>query len=240
MRSPRLHVETPLAAGAQLALGPERAHYLGRVLRLRPGAEVRVFNARDGEWTARILAVDRRATRLRVEGRLRPPATSCGPTLYVAPPKRIRFEWLVEKATELGAGRIVPIETRYGVARPGRSERLRAIAAEAAEQCGRMDVPEVTATLSWSGLLAETEQMPLLMADETGGMPVLRAASRSPGAALLVGPEGGFAAEEREFLRRRPGVLRVGLGPRILRTETAALVLLACHQASLEAAAEGS
>jgi len=239
MRSPRLHVETPLAAGTWLELGPDRTHYLLRVLRLRPGAEVRVFNARDGEWSARIEGSGQRPVTLLVGERLRPPVISSGPTLFVAPPKRIRFEWLVEKTTELGVGRIVPVATRRTVAKPERADRLRLIAVEAAEQCERLDVPEIEPLCGWEAFLGRLGGRPLLFADEAGGQPLLPVLAAHPDAMLLVGPEGGFDPAEREALRARSGVVPVTLGPRVLRVETAAVAMLACRQASLDAEGRG-
>ncbi|GBD43973.1 Ribosomal RNA small subunit methyltransferase E [bacterium HR40] len=228
MRSPRLYVETPLACGTRVELPAAAAHYLLRVLRLGRGAGVRLFNARDGEWSARIDTAGRDRVQLAVEERLRPPPELGGPTLFVAPPRRSRFEWLVEKATELGVGRIVPVATRRGVAKPERMERLRAIAVEAAEQCGRLDVPEIEGLCPFDQLLERLREGPAMVADETGGEPLLPALARSPRAAFVVGPEGGFAAEEREALRALAGGVGVSLGPRILRTETAAVAMLAC------------
>lgn len=240
MRSPRLHVETPLLAGTRVELAAAAAHYLQRVLRLGPGATVRLFNARDGEWAARIEAGDRRSIKLLVTEPLRPPAAGRAPVLFVAPPKRSRFEWLVEKATELGVGRIVPLQTQRGVAKPERPERLRAIAVEAAEQCERLDVPEIEPLCSWQAMLTRLAGAGVLYADERGGSPLLAELAKTPDAALLVGPEGGFTAEERQSLRALPRAIAVSLGPRILRIETAALAMLACRQAAIDAQEAGS
>lgn len=239
MRSPRLHVETPLAAGTRVEPGAAAAHYLLRVLRLGAGAAVRLFNARDGEWAARIEEADRRTVRLLVGERLRAPVAAEGPVLFVAPPRRGRFEWLVEKATELGVGRIVPVATRRTVAKPERADRLRALAVEAAEQCERLDVPEIEPLCGWEAFLGRLGDGPLLFADETGGQPLLPALAAHPDAMLLVGPEGGFDPAEREALRARSGVVPVTLGPRVLRVETAAVAMLACRQASLDAEGRG-
>lgn len=238
MRSARLHVETELGPGAAVGLDAGRAHYLVRVLRLGPGAMVRVFNARDGEWRATVEMVGRREVRLRVGDRLRPAAPVHGPTLYVAPPRRSRFEWLVEKATELGVGRIAPVLTARSVARPHNSDRLRAIMVEAAEQCERLDVPELAPLRPLREALDARAGGPLVFADEAGGTPVLDALGRVRDADFLVGPEGGFDAAERSYLRSRGEVVAVSLGPRILRVETAALALLACAAAVTERNAE--
>ncbi len=227
-RTPRFHLEAPLAAGAAVVLDAGRAHQLRHVLRLAPGASVTVFNAQAGEWRARIVRLDRRGGELEVLERARPPATARGPRLAVAPIRANRLDWLVEKAVELGVGTLDLVLTRRTVVRPTRVDRLAAIAVEAAEQCGRLDVPPISAPIElprWlQGLPPAT---PLLVADEAGGEPALPALVRCPGAALLVGPEGGFAPEERALVAARPGTVRVDLGPRILRSETAALVLLA-------------
>jgi 16S rRNA (uracil1498-N3)-methyltransferase len=227
-RAPRFHLDVPLAAGATVELGIERAHQLRHVLRLAPGAALRLFNAESGEWRAELLRLDRRSATARLVEPLRPPAREVGPRLAVAPVRANRLDWLVEKAVEPGVGALDLVLTLRTVARPARPDRLAAIAVEAAEQCGRLSVPPITGPSkldSWLATLPRTST--LVLADERGGEPPLPVLRRSPDAVLLVGPEGGFAAEERRELADRPNVVRVGLGPRILRSETAAIFLLA-------------
>lgn len=235
MRSPRLYVETPLAAGIRVEPGAEAAHYLLRVLRLGPGARVRLFNGRDGEWSALVEAGDRKRLWLVVGEQLRPPQAAEGPVLFVAPPRRSRFEWLVEKATELGVGRIVPVLTQRTVAKPEKLSRLQTIATEAAEQSERLDRPAIEPLCPLAEVLIRLQSGWLLLADEAGGRPLLQALEETSATAFLVGPEGGFDAAEREVLRAHPRVIAVTLGPRILRVETAAVAMLACWQAFRDA-----
>lgn len=233
MMVPRLHLTDRLEVGAELRLAGDRAHYLRHVLRLRDGDAVLPFNAEDGEWRARLATAGRREVILIVEERRRAPADEAGPTLVFAPIRRNRLDWLVEKAVELGAARLVPVITRRTVVKPEGSARLEAIAREAAEQCGRLTVPPVDPPRpleAWAE--ARDPAMPLLLADERGGgEPLLAAAARNREAELVVGPEGGWADEERQRLLTAPLAVPVSLGPRILRAETAALYLLTCWHA---------
>lgn len=230
-RAPRLFLDVPLAAGAVVELAVERAHQLRHVLRLGEGAPVRLFNPRSGEWRAELVRLDRRGGEARVEDRLRAPETETGPRLAVAPIRANRLDWLIEKAVELGVAAIDLVLTQRTVVRPARIDRLAAIAVEAAEQCGRLSVPPLTGPVeltTWLDTLPPGTRV--VMADEAGGQPPLVSLRRAPGAILLVGPEGGFAPEERRQLGERPDVLRVGLGSHILRSETAAIVLLAAER----------
>ncbi len=235
MTQARLHVAGPLAAGAAVRLEDERAHYLRNVLRLREGEPVRLFNAEDGEWEARLVGLARHAATLEPEALARRPAPEPGPTLVFAPIRRNRLDWLVEKAVELGVARLVPVITRRTVVRPEGSDRLAAIAREAAEQSERLTLPEVAPPAPFPAWLAgparEPAPPPALVAltREDAAVPLAEALRDAPPEpTLLIGPEGGFAPEEREELRAAgPRVRPVTLGPRILRTETAALAMLA-------------
>jgi 16S rRNA (uracil1498-N3)-methyltransferase len=228
----RLFVDEPLESGASLILEGPRAHYLAHVLRLKPGREVRLFNAASGEFAARIARITRHTAELAVEEQRLPPTAESGPVLHFAPIRQSRLDWLVEKAVELGAARLVPVITRFTQVKPGRPERIHAIAVEAAEQCGRLTVPEVEEPRPFGQWLDTLRPTPLFFADEAGDAQGLIEAlgAHGPGD-LLVGPEGGFASEERAALRRRPHVVPITLGPRILRTETAALAALSVWQA---------
>jgi 16S rRNA (uracil1498-N3)-methyltransferase len=230
--APRLHLAQPLAQGAALQIEGERVHYLRNVLRLREGAEIRPFNAADGEWLARIATCGRHRLDLLVEERLRAPVAEPGPVLVFAPIRRNRLEWLVEKAVELGVMRLVPVLTRRTVVRPEKSDRLAAIAAEAAEQSERLTVPEITAPVALARWLCARERsLPLLHAEERGqGEAILAATRRHPSAEILVGPEGGFAEDELALLRADPATVPVSLGRLILRAETAALHALVAWQ----------
>ncbi|WP_300973628.1 16S rRNA (uracil(1498)-N(3))-methyltransferase [Sphingomonas sp. LHG3406-1] len=228
---PRLFVEQPLGPDQAILLEGKPAHYLANVLRLGEGAELLLFDGQSGEWQAAIEAAHKKKLVLRVGARTREPETLPDLTLAFAPVKRAPLEWLVEKATELGVARLQPVVTRRTVVERLNPERLRAIAIEAAEQCGRTRLP------SW----AEPQPLPaflaahrggLLFADETGGAPFAAEAAALPAgpAAILVGPEGGFMPEEREAILAA-GARGVSLGPRILRAETAALAALSLYMA---------
>ncbi len=231
----RLHIEAPLAAGAGVELDSDQGHYLRHVLRLQRGAGVALFNARDGEWRAVIDGFTKDRCRLAVESRRRPPEPP-EPELWLlfAPLKRARLELMVEKATELGVTRLVPVPTRHTDIGRVNAERLAAIAREAAEQCERLSVPEISRPVPFFQLLSDWPGLPLLVCAESGAARPLAAAAAGlpPGpVAFLVGPEGGFANSELDELARQPFVVPVGLGPRVLRAETAALAALACWQA---------
>lgn len=239
-RAPRLYVDAPLVAGATVELATGRAHQLRHVLRLDAGALVRLFNARSGEWRAELVRLDRRGGAARLVDRLRAPEEEIGPRLAVAPIRANRLDWLVEKAVELGVAAVDLVLTQRTVVRPSRIDRLQAIAVEAAEQCGRLSVPRFAGPVelgAWLDALAPGTWV--VMADEAGGEEPLASLRRAPGAILLVGPEGGFAPAERRQLGERPNVLRVGLGRRILRSETAAIVLLVAERLAREEAAPG-
>jgi 16S rRNA (uracil1498-N3)-methyltransferase len=226
--APRLHLDRPLARGAVIELEGPGAHYLTRVLRLRAGAALTVFNGRDGEFAARLAGAGRHSAELRLEAPLRAPAAEPGPTLHFAPVRQSRLDWLVEKAVELGAARLVPVLTERTMVKLAKVERLRAIAVEAAEQCGRLTVPELAAPQPLAAWLDGAAGRRIYFADERGTARPLLEAARVVGAGdLLIGPEGGFTAAERALLLQSPGIVAVTLGPRILRSETAALAGLA-------------
>lgn len=222
---PRLHVEDALREGSPVALDQRRTHYLAHVLRLKPGASLRLFNARDGEWLARLDRIGRQDSVAVPATLLREPAPEPGPVLVLSPIRRNRLDWVIEKATELGVARIIPVMTRYTQVRIDKAEHLRTIAVEAAEQCERLSVPEIQTPQglgTWLGSRDRTR--PLYLCDEAGG-PLLADRFDVDGD-LLIGPEGGWAEEERALLAGQAGAVRVGLGPLILRAETAALVAL--------------
>jgi len=227
---PRLFVRTPLAAGANIELDAAQANYLGNVLRLKEGSELLVFDGGSGEWLARISDAAKKRMTLTVERRTREPEIVPDVWLAFAPVKRTQTDWLVEKATELGAARLIPVMTQRTVAERVKLERLEAISIEAAEQCGRTLLPEILEPLSLKQLLDQTGSRTLYFADEEGGEPA--ASAMRPGSALiLTGPEGGFTAEERALVRSALGSIAISLGPRTLRAETAALAALAAYMA---------
>jgi 16S rRNA (uracil1498-N3)-methyltransferase len=235
----RLYTNETLAAETVVPLAPGQAHHLRTVLRLAPGAVVAAFNPRDGEWLCRIAELDRGRGALTVERRLRPAETRDAPAadlwLVFAPIKRARLDWLVEKATELGVAALVPVWTRHTQSERLNLDRLYAHAVAAAEQCGRLSVPDLQAPQPLAAVLAGwPADRRLLVCDETGvGAPIAAATAQfGPGrAALLTGPEGGFAQTELDSLEKLPFVTRVGLGPLVLRADTAALAAVAAYQA---------
>ena len=221
--APRLFVDVPLADGADVALDAAPANYLLNVLRLKPGAAVRLLDDRTGEWAAELVAAGRRDARLTVRAQLGPREAVPDLWLLAAPVKRQRIDWLAEKACELGVARLVPVTTRRTVIDRLNRDRLRSHMIEAAEQCGRTALPELAEPARLDALLAGwPRDRALIFADESGGVPIAQAARPGP-AAILIGPEGGFTADEREAIRALPQATGVSLGPRILRAETAAL-----------------
>ena len=227
---PRLFVRQPLSQGMAVELNPDQANYLGNVLRLGSGAELLAFDGSSGEWLARISAAGKKWMTLTVERRTREPESIPDLWLAFAPVKRSQTDWLVEKATELGAARLIPVMTQRTIAERVRLERLESIAIEAAEQCGRTRVPEIAEPLPVKRFVEELgPDRHLYFADEGGGEP-LSSAFRPGPAAILTGPEGGFTDEERTFVRGS-GAVPISLGPRILRAETAALAALAAFMA---------
>ena len=236
-RAPRLHLTAGLAAGCEIELEPARAHYLRSVLRLGLGAAVAAFNAEDGEWLCRIAGIGKNGVRLTAERQLRLPEHGGAPDLWLvfAPIKRTRLDWLVEKATELGVSALLPVWTARTQVERVNLERLRAHAIEAAEQSEGLSVPEIKAPETLQRVLASwPAARRLLLCDESGaGEPISGAAARlTPGpVALLVGPEGGFDETELDAMGKLSFVTRVGLGPRVLRAETATLAAVAVFQA---------
>lgn len=228
---PRLFVRDALGAGVSIDCDGAQANYLGNVLRLKEGAELLVFDGASGEWLARIGEVGKKRMRLSIERHIREPEVMPDVWLAFAPVKRTQTDWLVEKATELGATRLVPVVTRRTIVERVKLARLEAIAIEAAEQCGRTRLPDIDEPLPLAHFLRHRDaSRTLYFADENGGESA--AAAFSPGAAaILTGPEGGFTDEEREAVRAAPNAVPISLGPRILRAETAALAALATYMA---------
>jgi 16S rRNA (uracil1498-N3)-methyltransferase len=237
--TPRLHIDVPLAAGIAIDLDSDRAHYLRDVLRLGVGATVKLFNGRDGEWRAVIDAVAKRSLAVRVEAQLRLPSPEPDLWLCFAPVKKARIDFIAEKATELGVAALQPVITQHTIVERVNLDRLRANAVEAAEQTERLSVPEILAPLAFDRLVDTwPPARHVLLADETGGgqpigavLAALDDAARAAPWAILTGPEGGFTRAELDRIGRLPHVHAVGLGPRILRADTAALAALAVWQA---------
>ncbi len=227
---PRLFVDQRLEGGALVDLTDSQAHYLATVLRLDRGGELRLLDDSTGEWAAGILDVGRRRVTVRVGAMIRGRETVPDLWLLTAPIRAERFEWIVEKATELGVRRIVPVLTtrvNHGRLKP---ERLRAHMVEAAEQCGRTALPELADAVKLDALLAGwVSGRALLFADEEGGADMAALKPRPP-AAILIGPEGGFSDAERAAILAVAGAQRLGLGPRILRADTAVVAAIAQFQ----------
>jgi 16S rRNA (uracil1498-N3)-methyltransferase len=228
---PRLFVTEPLSQGVRVELDPGQANYLGNVLRLKQGAQLAVFDGRSGEWLARIEEVGKKRMTLAVEGCTREPESIPDVWLAFAPVKRVPTDWMVEKATELGVARLVPVVTQRTIVDRVKLERMEAIAIEAAEQCGRTRLPQIDGPQPLTRFLSGRDpERTLYFADEAGGEPA--AGTFAPGpAAILVGPEGGFTPEERSLVRSAPNAVAISLGPRILRAETAALASLTIYMA---------
>jgi 16S rRNA (uracil1498-N3)-methyltransferase len=231
----RLFVTDALSKGAQVAPSADQARYLTSVMRLGVGDEVALFNGRDGEWRARVAEVAKRGALLECVEQTRAQAVGPDLDLVVALVKRNRLETIVEKAAELGAGRVRLVTTRRTNADHTNVARLQAIATEAAEQTGRLDVPQVAPPVKLEKLLDGWEAGRRLMFCDEGGeaKPAIDALSGEGPWAVLIGPEGGFSPEERERLRGLPFVTPVSLGPRILRADTAAISALTLWQAAL-------
>ncbi|MGF1545625.1 MAG: 16S rRNA (uracil(1498)-N(3))-methyltransferase [Parvularculaceae bacterium] len=247
---PRLLIDAPLAVGANVALDEERAHYVRNVMRRSVGDRLLIFNARDGEFDAALARVDKKAVVARLEARTDRVEALADVELWLAPVKRAPLERIVEKATELGATRLRLATTERANAARARLDRLALIAREAAEQSGRLSAPEVIAPRPLFDVLDGLEpDRRLYFCDEAGDDPnapwggpegrapsildvMAREETGVAKAAILIGPEGGFAPAERARLRAGPGVAPVGLGPRILRADTAAIAALTLWQAA--------
>jgi 16S rRNA (uracil1498-N3)-methyltransferase len=238
--SQRLFVTSYLARGERLAATPDQANYLLAVMRVRAGDTVRLFNGRDGEWRAVLTDVTKRGCTLLAADMERPQAVGPDIDYLFAPLKRARLDYMVQKATELGVRRLRPVLTRHTVAERVNAGRLAANAVEAAEQCGVLWVPEVAAPVKLDAALAAWPDGPdtrrLIYADEGAPLadPIAALKSVPPGPlAVLVGPEGGFHADERARLRTLPFAVPVSLGPRIMRADTAAVAILSLVNAVL-------
>lgn len=235
--APRLFAEVPLRAGSEVPLSREQANYLLNVLRLGAGDDILVFNGRDGEWRARIVLTGRRGAALGVGGQTR--GQESGPDIdyLFAPLKRARLDYMVQKAVEMGVARLCPVFTRRTVAERVNPGRMRANAIEAAEQCGILRIPAISAPVTLEDALAAWDPARrLIFCDERAEVsdPLAALGRIAPGPlAVLIGPEGGFTPEERDALRQRPFTVPLALGPRILRADTAAVAALALAGAIL-------
>ena len=225
--APRLFVEEPIASGGAVSLDGPQAHYLVKVMRVREGDAVILCDNATGEWATRVVSVDKRRIGLEVVERLR--VREDVPDLWLCPAllKKDRFDLVLEKASELGAARIQPLITRRCVADKLNLDRARTITIEAAEQCARTALPELSNPLKLDAMLRDwPAERTLFFADEEGGAPAAEAFAGTTSAAILIGPEGGFDDAERAAIRAQPSARPISLGPRILRGETAAIAAL--------------
>ena len=245
-RSPRLYVDASLATDATIALDRSQSNYLGNVLRLTGGDPVLVFNGRDGEWQAAD-AAGKRADKLLVLKQMRPQDRLPDITYAFAPLKHARLDYMVQKAIEMGSAKLQPVVTRHTQTSRVNTERMRANVVEAAEQCGILNIADVAEPLNLQKFLDQRGSQRLLVfcdeaaevADPIAALAGAREAATA-GIDVLIGPEGGFAEEERAVLLKQPTILRLALGPRIMRTDTAAVAALAVIQAVLGDWAHGN
>jgi 16S rRNA (uracil1498-N3)-methyltransferase len=237
-RAPRLFVDAPLGAGQTVPLERNQSNYLGNVLRLAAGEQVLVFNGRDGEWQARI-AGRKRPDSLEILEQRRPQDRLPDIAYVFAPLKHARLDYMVQKAVEMGAAKLQPVLTRFTQVSRVNSERMRANVIEAAEQCGILSLAEVVEPVPLDRFLAQRRPERLLVfcdeaAETASPLQALQTGlSAADGLDILIGPEGGFAEEERALLLRQRRTLRLSLGPRILRADTAGVAALALVQAAL-------
>ncbi|WP_299813944.1 16S rRNA (uracil(1498)-N(3))-methyltransferase [uncultured Jannaschia sp.] len=236
----RLHIAGPLAPGQPAGLTRDQAHYLSGVMRLSPGDTLTVFDGTSGAWRARIEAASKRGGTLTVEAQVAPQRNPPDLWLLFAPIKKARTDFIVEKACELGAARILPVATDHTNSERIRRDRLQAHAVEAAEQCGGTYVPEVAEIAPLARLLDDWPgDRALVFCDEALSEDPVWAGDTQQGgalppapAAILIGPEGGFSPDERARLRAHPRATAIALGPRILRADTAAVAALTLWQAA--------
>ncbi len=237
-RQPRLFVDAALAAGETVALERSQSNYLGNVLRLSAGVTILAFNGRDGEWEASILG-RKRPDSLNIVAQTRPQDRLPDIAYVFAPLKHARLDYMVQKAVEMGASSLQPVLTRFTQVARVNGERMRANVIEAAEQCGILSLATVTEPVTLDRYLSQRDGERLLVfcdeaADTSNPLKALQSGPTvSDGIDVLIGPEGGFAEEERAILLQQPRTLRLSLGPRILRADTAAVAALALVQAAL-------
>ena len=237
-RAPRLFVDAALREGEKIALERNQSNYLGNVLRLSAGESILVFNGRDGEWQAQIEG-RKRPDGLTIVARTRPQDRLPNIAYVFAPLKHARLDYMVQKAVEMGASRLQPVLTRHTQVSRVNVERMRANVIEAAEQCGILSLAEVAEPVALDRFLDKRETSRLLVfCDEAAGIgnpieALQQGLTAADGIDIVIGPEGGFAEEERTLLLRQPRTLRLSLGPRILRADTAGVAALALVQAAL-------
>ncbi len=232
----RLFVDAPLGKGQSLSLPKDQAHYITGVMRQKAGAIIALFNGRDGEWQAELVEAGKRKVHLICRDQSKPQKTPPDVWLYFAPIKKTRTDFIVEKAAELGAARIIPVQTDFTNAERIRQDRLQAHAVEAAEQCGETYVPPVEGLQKLSKVLDNwSDDRKLLFCDETLVKSATQMLTGAKGEkwAILIGPEGGFSEQEITRLRTMKATHSISLGPRVLRADTAAVAALTLWQNTL-------
>ena len=241
-RTPRIFLDAPLGAGAEVALDRDQANYLINVLRLGKGDGVLLFNGRDGEWQAELTGTGKRSLSAAVGERQREQPAAVDLHFLFAPLKHARLDYVVQKAVEMGVSRIQPVMTKHTQVSRLNLERMRANAIEAAQQCGVLAIPDIGEPVPFKAVAGDADAGRLLVfcdedaeiADPVAALMAARPAIwQSLPLAVLIGPEGGFSQDEREILLQRPNVVRLPLGPRILRADTAAVAALALVQSVL-------
>ena len=238
-RTPRIFVNAPLATGAEVALDRDQANYLTNVLRLSKDDGVLLFNGRDGEWQAALTGTGKRSLSAAVGARAREHPQPLDLHFLFAPLKHARLDYTVQKAVEMGVSRLQPVLTQHTQVARLNLDRMRANVVEAAQQCGVLTLPEVMEPVAFKAIAGGIDAGRLLIfcdedAEVKDPVAALAAAGRQPlPMAVLIGPEGGFSQDERDALAKRPNVVRLSLGPRILRADTAAVAALALVQACL-------
>ncbi len=229
----RVFVSLPLAEGASINLNKEQSHYLTNVMRRKISDSVLLFNGSDGEFEGEIIAASRNEAVIKVKAQTRKQVSSPDITLLYAPVKNAKNEFIVQKATEMGVSHIQPVITHNTIKDKTNNERLRLVAIEAAEQCERLDVPEVSEIVELDKVLHKYDGHKIMMCDETGrGKPASVVLAHQAGDrwCILIGPEGGFSEAEIKMLHSMKNIHPVGLGPRILRAETAIITAIALWQ----------
>ncbi len=236
-KSQRLFLERALAEGSAIDLERAQSHYLLNVLRMKAGDTLLVFNGKDGEWHARITEARKKACRLAISGQTRPQPETPDLHYLFAPLKQARLDYMIQKAVEMGAGRLSPVLTQYTQVSRVNQDRLRANAIEAAEQCGILSIPPIDVPQKLDAVISGwAEDRALIYCDERSANADARTdltALRGKPIAVLIGPEGGFSDSEREMLTSLPFVKPISLGPRILRADTAAVAALALVQSTI-------
>jgi 16S rRNA (uracil1498-N3)-methyltransferase len=241
MRITRLFVDHPFSSGQSVALSEAQAHYVMNVLRMGLGDPIHLFNGRDGEWRCVIDRITRRRCSVTLEEQVSNQKPEPDLWLIFAPIKRARIDFVAAKATELGVSALIPVFTEFTDVTRVNTQRLRSNAMEAAEQCGRLSVPEVDEPVTLIAMLADWPvDRQLLYCDETGSgkginefLTKEKASGPSKPTAILIGPEGGFSRSELDLLKERANFTAIDLGPRILRADTAAIAVLSCWQSVL-------